>query len=222
MIFKGWLTALGLLLCAQVHAVTVDFDLIDPVSADRARGNFARSFNYEVDGVNLSISGLSSGGNRFAPFSNLSNAKVGLWNGLVGIEKRGLSHTIDNFGFDYDFLVLDFNTEVSLESVSLGYIAADSDVSIGGINNGSFVFGDSIFDASLGANAVATAGAVATRWLIGAFHPIFGAAQDSYGDGFKISHLSVNVNPVPLPAAFWFFATGLAAFGFFRRRAAKV
>ncbi|WP_086931180.1 VPLPA-CTERM sorting domain-containing protein [Agarilytica rhodophyticola] len=219
MAYKGWLAVFAMLFVVQTQAVTVDFDLIDPISADRARGDYARAFNYEVDGINLSISGLSSGGDRFAPFSSFSRARVGLWNGLVGIERRGLSHTIDNFGFDYDFLVLDFDTEVSLESIDLGYIAADSDVSIGGISNGSFVFGDSIFDASLGTNHVDSAGVVASRWLVGAFHPLFGAAQDSYGDSFKISQLSVNVNPVPLPAAFWFFATGLIAFLGLRRRA---
>lgn len=62
--------------------------------------------------------------------------------------------------------------------------------------------------------------ASSASWVFGALHPHFGALGLPSG-GFSASPSSVNLNPVPLPAPFWFLASGLLVVTMVRRRAAK-
>jgi len=221
---KGWVAALSLCFAGSASALTVDFDLTDWDSAERKRGSYANEYSYEVDGVSLSVTGWSSGGNKYNPNAGLKQARVGQWRGGLGVENnRGASHTVDNWGYDFDFLMFEFDTEVTLEGVGLGYIHrnGDSDVSVGAYDGVNLVSAGNIFNANLGLNDANPSNVASSTWLVGAFHPLFGAAQDDWWDGFKVNELSVSVSPVPLPAAFWFFASGLAALGVFRKKAAK-
>lgn len=201
-------------------ATSINFNLKDPLSAEGVHNHYADTYNYQVDGVGMSVSGWSSGGDRFRPFGDVSQAQVGLWNGLMGVEGAGsMSHAVDNFAFDFDFLMFEFDREVSLEGVGLGYINNDSDVSIGAYDASDLLAVGNIYDASLGLNSFSAPQIASNIWIVGAFHPAFGAVQDHRWDGFKLNELAVNVNPVPLPAAFWFLATGLVGFGVMRKRA---
>lgn len=209
---------------SQANAITVNFDLLDPVSADGVNGAFADGFNYEAGGLDLHVSGWSSGGDRYNPLAGIKEAKIGKKKNGLGVERRGGKRgTIDNLGLDFDFLMLEFDREVTLSSIGLGFIPkyADSDVSLGGIDEFGVWSVGNIYDAELGANAT-NASFSSSIWLVGAFHPLFGIAQDFSWDAFRIDQISVNVSAVPLPAAFWFLASGLCIIGFIRRRAQRL
>ncbi len=217
--FTGWIGAALLITASQVSALAVDFDLLNPVSADGASGRYADALNYESNGLGLSVSGWSSGGDRYNPFAGISLAQIGVNSNGLGVERRGgVRGNIDNLGLDFDFLILEFESAVNLSSVGVGYIPryADSDVSIGAVDEFSVWSVGNIYDAELGGNDV-NSSFTSSTWLIGAFHPMFGISQDFSWDAFRIDQISVNVSAVPLPASVWFFATGLALLGYFRR-----
>ncbi len=210
-----------LLVGSHVNAMTIDFGLLDPVSADGASGEFADAYNYSVDDLDLTVSGWSSGGDRYNPFANIRPAHVGMNENGLGVERRtGARGDIDNIGLDFDFLMLEFEQSVTLDSVGLSYIPqyADSDISVGAIDEFGVWSVGNIYDAEMGSNST-NATFSSSTWLIGAFHPLFGVAQDFEWDAFRIDQISVSVSAVPLPAAFWFFATGLCMVGYLRRRA---
>lgn len=211
------------LFCPVVaDAVVVDFNLTAPQSASGESGYFADAYNFLRGGVNLRVSAWSSGGDSYDPHASLLQSRLGVFSSYgMGVEdERGLSHTVDNLGNDFDFLMFEFDREVSIEGLGLSYIEGDSDVSIGALEMADLAPVDNVYDATMGFNAVDAAATASSIWLVGAFHPAFGLAQDELWDGFKIDQVAVNVNPVPLPAAFWLLATGLLAFAYLRRRAA--
>lgn len=218
---KAWLVSVVFMVAQYAGAMTVDFDLLDPVSADGVSGSFAEAFNYEAGGVDLRVSGWSTGGDKYSPFGAISEADVSAKRGGLGVEHRGGRRgAVDNMGLDFDFLMLEFDTSVTLSSVGVGFIPryADSDISIGAIDEFGVWSVGNIYDAEIGANDTNTTFSSST-WLIGAFHPLFGITQDFAWDAFRIDQISVNVSAVPLPAAFWFFASGLLMVGYLRRRA---
>ncbi len=221
--YTKWIGA-ALLVCAgQVSALAVDFDLLNPVSTEGSRGNYSDALDYQSGGLGLRVTGWSSGGDRYNPLAGISSAQVGMNAGGLGVERRGgVRGNIDNLALDFDFLMLEFDSAVSLSSVGVGYIPryADSDVSIGAIDEFSVWSVGNIYDAELGRNDVDTT-FTASTWLIGAFHPMFGISQDFSWDAFRIDQISVNVSAVPLPASVWFFATGLALLGYFRRTSSR-
>ncbi|MFL0804596.1 MAG: hypothetical protein K6L81_12820 [Agarilytica sp.] len=217
---KAWTVLVLMLVAAKASSMTVDFDLLDPISADGKRGAYADSYNYQSEGLGLEVSAWSNGGNRYSPFSTISEASVGMNRNGLGVERRGgVRGNVDNLGMDFDFLMLEFDSEVTLSSVGVGFIPkyADSDISLGGIDEFGVWSVGNIYDAELGANAT-NATFTSSTWLIGAFHPLFGITQDFSWDAFRIDQISVNVSAVPLPAAFWFFASGLFVIGYFRRK----
>lgn len=228
--FKGWAFAAASMfaLSGLSHAEVVSFDLTDPTSSEGRNGSYADSYTYSVDGVEMTVTGWSSGGDYYNWGFNsntLYRSDVGLFSGGLGAESRGLSHTVDNAAGDYDFLMFSFDQDVTLSGIELGYISNgryihDSDISYASMSGGEFGWTGSIFDATLGENVANPASISSDTWLIGAFHPFFSEAQDWSWDGFKISGLSVNVNAVPLPAAFWFFASGMGLVAYLRRRRA--
>lgn len=219
---KGLTAAVLLGISGAAQSYSVSFDLGDPVSAEGTYAHYADAYNYEVEGVSMSVTGWSSGGDSFSPLGSISAAQIGLWNNWMGVEGEGsMSPTMDNFGLDFDFLMFEFNQEVTLDGIGLGYIENDSDLSIATMEAGELLSVGSIYDADLGLNAVDAPAVASSIWIIGAFHPSFGSIQDFSWDGFKLNELSVDINPVPLPAAVWFLVTGLLGFGWLRRKAAK-
>ncbi len=218
---KILMAVLASILAAPVNALTVDFDLLDPASTEGEWGHFSDALNYRAGGIDLQVSGWSSGGDLYNPFAGILEAKIGMNDLGLGVERiGGKLGDIDNYGLDFDFLMLEFDRDVTLSSVGVSFIPeyADSDVSLGAIDEFGVWSVGSIYDAELGANAT-NATATASTWLIGAFHPLFGIAEDFSWDAFRIDQISVNVSAVPLPAAFWFLASGLCMIGFYRRKA---
>lgn len=220
---KGWVLAVAsIVFPAASYADIVSFDLTNPTSSSGQNGYYADSYSYNAGGINLTVTGFSLGGDRHRPFGEYEWADVGLYRGGLGVESgRGTSHTVDNRHGDFDFLLFSFDQEVELNSISLGYISGrhgDSDVSYGSMDNNSYTWTGSIYDAKLGENIANPASISEDTWVIGAFHPFFSEVKDWCWDGFKVSGISVNVNAVPLPAAFWFFASGLGMLAYLRRR----
>lgn len=216
-----WIGAACLAIAGQASAMTVEFDLLDPVSSEGQSGAYYDSLNYSSDGYNMSVSGWSSGGDRYNPFANIQGASVGMNSNGLGVEKRrGAGSSIDNFALDFDFLMFEFDRDVNVSEFNISYVPeyADTDVSLAAINGMDVWSVDNIYDANLGNNEV-DLNATSSVWIIGAFHPAFGFVQDFAWDAFRIDQISVDVNPVPLPAAFWFFATGLGFIAYYRRRA---
>lgn len=215
----------GLILAANVSALSVDFDLTDPDAAKGKRGAYASSYSYSESGIGLNVSGWSNGGNRWKPWADYKPAKVGLFGGGLGVEKKGVSHTVDNAFSDYDFLLLSFDQEVRLDALSLGYIPNlwylhDSDVSVAAEQDGGVLSAGEIYDANLGKNKANTSGLSSRYWLVGAYNPLLGGmAQDYDFDGFKLS--GVSVSAVPIPGALWLLGSGLLALGSFRRKSAN-
>ncbi|MFL0810762.1 MAG: VPLPA-CTERM sorting domain-containing protein [Agarilytica sp.] len=216
-----WIGTLLLASAGNVAAMSVEFDLLDPVSIEGRRGSFAEALDYEEQGLGLRVTGWSSGGSSYNPLADITRTKIGARKNGLGVERRGgKAAAIDNRGLDFDFLMFEFDREVSLTSVGLGFAPhySDTDVSLAAINEMDVWSVDNIYDAERGANQVSLSASSAT-WVIGAFHPAFGFAQDFAWDSFRIDQISVDVNAVPLPAAFWFFLTGMGALGYFRRKA---
>jgi hypothetical protein len=226
---KGFLSVVmaAMFVASSAFALPVNFDLTRPGSSIGATGRFADSYSYQLNGLGLNVSGISNGGDFYGPLSGMTQADVGWSRAGLGVESRGLLQTVDNAGWDYDFLVFSFDRQVTLGTVGLGYIsescfAHDSDVSVGAFMNGSLVSAGNIFDANYGNNSANGSGYSSDVWLVGAYHPYFGAAQDNYWDSFRIDSIGVNVAAVPLPAAIWFMVSGLVAMGAMRRRRSKL
>ena len=144
----------------------------------------------------------------------VDGVRVGQWSPYgLGIKNSPYdnSHTIDNAGWD-DFLVFNFSEVVSLDAIKLGYIANDSDVTIAYLGNNGFEHAGDIFNAG-SYNEVNPLNYVSDTWVIGAFSTIFSDASYKFGkkwDGFKLKKIEFTVSEVPLPAAFWFMAVGIA------------
>lgn len=227
---------------SAAFAVTVDFDLTSPVSREQVgNSTYAGTYNYDADGLGLSITGWSYKGSNYGT-SQVSQAWVGLWSGL-GVERRSSpQHAIDNANGDYDMLLLSFDEAVELDALSIGWKKNDSDVSLmaytGGSDFGGFAgldvwedlldegweLEDHYSDVKKRNSSSVNDGGLSSRyWLVGAYNPNLGNNPGwSLGnDFFKLDQVSVSVSAVPLPAAFWFLASGLAAMGAFRRKARK-
>ena len=126
--FKSLVASFAVAAVLPSFANAITFDLTDPDSKTHTSGPYyAKELHYSSEGVNLDVSAVS-----FDKDGNIDNNEwVGLFGSYgLGIKSyRGDSHTIDN-GYVYDFLVLEFDTEVTLDSVSLGYDGGDTDVTL--------------------------------------------------------------------------------------------
>ncbi|MFT5085055.1 MAG: hypothetical protein ACI9Y1_003112 [Lentisphaeria bacterium] len=222
---KGLVAAI-FLTAGSVYGMAVDFDLTMPVSYTNGYSHFAESFQYSAGGLGLNVTGLSSGGDRWNPLADATNSLVGISDYGLGVERYGISRTVDNAFFDYDLLFFSFDRQVTLSSLSLGYVAArgylsDSDVSVGFFDGADLYSAGNVFDATVSSNSANLQGFSSDTWLIGAFNPFFGAAQDADWDGFTLDSISVNVGEVPLPAAIWLMASGMLALVIFRRKRSR-
>lgn len=220
--FAKWVVLSGALLACQAHAAMVDFLLTSPTSAKGQQGNYADELHYQKDGLSLTVTGWSSGGDKVRPFAEAERAKVGLWNDGLGVESKGLSHTVDNLVGDFDYLVFEFDRAVVLNSVSIGYIGwlADSDVSTGAEVDFGWVWTGDIQNASYGQNPANLGGVSSTKWMVAAYNPFFSEGGSwLLDDAFKVDGISVT--PVPLPAGAWLLLSGAAGFIGWRRKVAS-
>ena len=160
-------------------------------------------------------------------------------NGL-GVEKTSAeNHTADNEKGYFDMFLLSFSEMVSLDSINLGYIHNDSDISIlafdGDLSQVS-PLGKS-WESLLGAGGWTSAGnyydvaknavtgvnplnITSQYWLIGAYNPLLDTfTKDTKSDYIKLKSITVSkVAKVPEPSAMFLFGLGLLGLVVARRR----
>ncbi|RZA06911.1 MAG: PEP-CTERM sorting domain-containing protein [Moraxellaceae bacterium] len=157
----------------------------------------------------------------------------------IGDEKASTpNHAIDNEGGYYDMLLLSFSDLVSLNSIDLGWISGDSDVSILAFNgtSGQESFAGKSWE-SLLSNGWKSVGnyynvgsspknvnplnITSTYWLVGAYNINLDTNKknDTTNDYFKLQGIKVTKSvKVPEPSALMLFGLGLLGLAATRRR----
>ena len=159
-IIAGLAITLGTI--GSAFASPITFNLVSPESRNGIfNSTYARQYNYEKDGLGLSVTGWSYGTQtttrqvctrenrqgkctktRSITATSVNRAieqdYVGKWEGL-GIEKTDSpNHAVDNEGGDYDMHLLSFDELVKLTSLDLGWYQKDTDISILAFNGNDF------------------------------------------------------------------------------------
>jgi hypothetical protein len=156
----------------------------------------------------------------------------------IGDEKASTpNHAIDNEGGYFDMLMLSFDSLVTLNSIDLGWISGDSDVSILAFNgtpsqisplgksweslltNGWQSAGN-YYNVGNSPKNVNPLSIPSQYWLIGAYNPLLDTNQnDSINDYFKLQGITVTKSiKVPEPSTFLLFGFGLLGLITVRRR----
>jgi hypothetical protein len=157
----------------------------------------------------------------------------------LGDEKANTpNHAIDNEGGYYDMLLLSFSDLVSLNTIDLGWISGDSDVSILAFNGiaGQESFAGKSWESLLG-NGWLSAGnyynvgsnpknvnplnITSKYWLIGAYNINLDTNKnnDTTNDYFKLQTIKVTkAIKLPEPSALMMFGLGLLGLAVVRRR----
>jgi PEP-CTERM motif len=169
---------------------------------------------------------------------SIEQAAIGKWSGLGDEQTNSPNHAIDNENGDYDMLLLSFDELVNLNSIELGWRSNDSDVSIMAFNGSSFASSSLLgkqwqnllsegwqsagdyFNLDLNAKAVNPLMITSKYWLIGAFNPLLGNANnDKNADYFKLENVVISkVVKVPEPSAVALLAMSLMGLVLVRRR----
>lgn len=263
--FKKLIAALPLLVCAaQSQAVEINLDLTDPESHEEAmmikqcswyRGcsetespYYAMRYNYSSGDSALSV--VASGWS-YNWSGVIEPDYIGNWDPYgLGIEDAWTpEHSIDNNYGDYDMMLLEFDQEVSLSSItsgwrgsSNGYYSSSKNSELStmaftgeGVLKEDFAgkewqdllsagwesAGDYRINSLNQATAVNTDTLTSKYWLVGAYNSSLGGTS-GFTDGndfFKISGIGVSVNPVPLPGSMLLFGLSLLGVGAYKRRA---
>jgi hypothetical protein len=158
-------------------------------------------------------------------------------NGL-GVEKASTpNHAMDNEGGYFDMVLLSFSSLVTLETIDLGWISNDSDVSILAFNGtpSQLSFVGKSWESLLG-NGWVSAGnyynvgsspknvnpldITSQYWLIGAYNPLLDTiTKDKNADYFKLQSIKVTKYvKVPEPSALMLLGLGLFSLVAVRRR----
>jgi len=161
-------------------------------------------------------------------------------NGLGDEKASTPNHAIDNEGGYFDMLLLSFDTLATLNSIDLGWISNDSDVSILAFNgtpdqlsiagkswesllgNGWQSAGN-YYNVGSSPTAVNPLNITSQYWLIGAYNPLLDTkTKDSKTDYFKLQGVTVTKPPkivkVPEPSALLLLGLGLLSLSLVRRR----
>ncbi|PCK03392.1 MAG: hypothetical protein COA42_21260 [Alteromonadaceae bacterium] len=219
-------------------AANVTFDFLEN---DGVVGIYQYERNYEEDGLGVNITGWTTSelaGGAISP-TLIGQEEVGQLPGRGLGVGRAPSFEVDNYMSKFDMLLFAFDDAlVSLQSVSLGVVRHDSDLTIMSYQGGGFAsFGDTFAgntwedllgmgwaangdyaDVSLGGTDVNSQQQRSSYWLVGAFNEnILGNNVLSTGDDYvKVASISVET---PLPASFLMFASGMLFFTRSRRKA---
>ncbi|MFO1389590.1 exosortase-dependent surface protein XDP1 [Cellvibrio sp.] len=156
----------------------------------------------------------------------------------LGVEKASTpNHAMDNEGGYFDMMLLSFSTLVTLNTIDLGWISNDSDVSIMAFNgtpaqssfagkswesllgNG-WISAGNYYDVGNSPKNVNPLNISSQYWLIGAYNPLLdSAAKDTKTDYFKLQSLKVSKYvKVPEPSALMLLALGLLSLVVVRRK----
>ncbi len=162
----------------------------------------------------------------------------GASNGL-GVEKTSSpNHAVDNEKGYYDMLLLSFSDLVTLNSIDLGWISGDSDVSILAFNGTSpsqvsplgkswesllgngWQSAGNYYNVGSSPKVVNPLNIGSQYWLIGAYNPLLDTQiKDTNTDYFKVQGIKVSkVIKVPEPSALFLFSLGLLGLVAVRRR----
>ncbi|MEZ5571458.1 MAG: exosortase-dependent surface protein XDP1 [Halioglobus sp.] len=187
-----------------------------------------------------------------------NSTALGVANRDEGIDPASPHHSTDSVRSgsdadgDFDMLLLEFDTAVNLTGMTLnwaqgGNVANTADVSILAYvgpgssalvgntwasvldtNGGAYDSVGNYSNVNLSYYAVNPTSVTSTKWLIGAYNPVFGAGGDASDDGFKLASLTTSTTTipdqppgeVPAPGTLALLIAGLL--GLRSRRAAKV
>jgi hypothetical protein len=217
----------------QIIAAALGFIALPALAGTQTWNLNSGSINFNGNGNQMSVSGADSNDLGITGWSDTAGSSDNLIrNGNLSYHPDfGLmlqnrdegtsapSHSIDNFGNDYDMVLLSFDDAIDLQGFNIGWAqegssAARADITVAAYTGaGSFTFASSDTWLSLaGANwstigyygNVAATGyqAVTTDvtskyWLIGAYNPTFNSPGEALGvydigarDGFKLASIT--------------------------------
>lgn len=147
------------------------------------------------------------------------------------------NHSLDNTG-RFDLFLFEFtDAPVQLNSISLGWLGADSDfqvlawLGVGAPSSlvgqtptnllaNSWTLTNTVINGDAGWNAVNGGNQSSKYWIVSAYNPSFGGGQLSTGnDQMKLLGLKATVTTTPEPSTYALMAFGMAGiFGFAKRR----
>ncbi len=173
-------------------------------------GGWAKTYNFDQDGIGLTVStgrqsGSSATQNSYDWLYQSNHNGIGMYSYGNGKNKE-----IDGKNAD-ELVQFAFNTAVQLVSITFGKVDSNDDF-------------DFFFDAGSGlieqASYIDIPGN--NTYQFGSFWngELFGIGASGNHDNFTIKRIAVDVTAIPLPAALPLYGTGLALIGFlgWRRR----
>lgn len=260
----AWILMATLGLVATASATPIEFKLTSPSSRTGILDStYATGYNYTKPEVNMTLTGWTYGvkttsqtvcdkwnkahtqctkshvATTNSPDQKATQTYVGNFgasNGL-GVEKASTpNHAADNEGGYYDMYMLSFDQLVTLNTIDLGWIQNDSDVSIlafDGLPSQISPAGKSwqslLSDGWLSAGNYYDVGSSPTNvnplnitskyWLIGAYNPLLDSiTKDTRADYFKLQSVKVTKYVhLPEPVPFVLLALGLVGLAVRRR-----
>jgi hypothetical protein len=183
---------------SQAASVTFNFSS----GGTNSSTTFGNVRTFTADGITVQARGFAIDGS-----GTLHQGYLGRWSQGLGVinSRNDNSHTVDNRGWT-DFVEFKFSSSVIAESVRLGYIGKDADIS--------YAFGshtNAKFDAEYTGDPVLPFDPTQSSGSLYVF-----AQLGETNDSFKIKKLTVQ--PVPIPAALPLFGSALFGLGFIARR----
>lgn len=265
-------TLVNLLGCFSLLAATsavagpISINLNTPDSRNGAlNATYAMQYNYNEGDINLSVTGWSYGVNKTktckrynywgqcAEYKTVTSVKqeieqdyVGKWDGL-GVEKTDSpNHAVDNEGGDFDMHLLSFDQMVIMDSLDMGWISNDSDVTVLAYTGTNFDSASLLgkkwqdllgmgwslvgnyynVDYHPNSGKINAGKVVAQHWLVGAYNDVFGGFtgdninKTGGNDYYKLKGITLDKPPVvevPEPGALLLLALGLIGLGVRRR-----
>ena len=222
-IFKGIMAAaalVGLIGAMPAGAATQTFDFDDDFQNFTGGNVNGNSLVLSNNGVSLTVTGWADTGGTN---DNLIRDARLYWanNNALGVINRDESndspnHAVDNVSSnDFDMLLLEFSEAVNLEAIDFNWVGNDSDVSILAWNGGSGNLNGETWSSILATNggewdhednysnvgtayySVNAGNIESSKWLIGAYNPVYGNGWTSGNDAFKLDLVSTSTRDKP-------------------------